>query len=185
MKVAKCIVIMVMLNVVISYKSYGQQIFPIYNPSAASDWQQFKAFNEGCRQIEQMTITPQVQAVATQFPGLSTADGSAQLYQATMQNYQNMAIQNQQQFQWAMNIVDNPTPENQRIAQMLGNTAEGELRSAQMQAQRLERDQKRAANWELYNETGKEYWQYTNRPVTPGREQDAYDNCNRVYQRWP
>lgn len=204
----------VILNVVLGFDIlaqgyYGQPlpppagqggiIFPIYDPYAESDRQKLAAFEEGCRRLAEMTTTPQVQEVAGQFSGLNTVDGSAQLFQATMQNYQMIDAQNQQAYRQLDQITadvmkiqsGNYTQEDvtrwQRQAENASRAcamADAYNATYQMQSQELERDQKRAANLELYNETGKEYWQYTSRPVEPGTEQDAYDRCNQVYRRW-
>lgn len=95
----KVLGISVVLIVVVSLRSYGQMIFPINNPALANDLQQLAAFEEGCRRIAEATTTPQVQTTVSQFPGLSTADGSAQLFQATMQNYQMQAQMQMQSLQ--------------------------------------------------------------------------------------
>ena len=95
----KVLGISVVLIVVVSLRAYGQMIFPISNPGLANDLQQLAAFEEGCRRIAEATTTPQVQTTVSQFPGLSTADGSAQLFQATMQNYQMQAQMQMQSLQ--------------------------------------------------------------------------------------
>ena len=161
----------------------GGVIFPINNPYVASDMQQLAAFEAGCRRIAIATATPQAQASVGQFPGLSTSDGSAQLFQATLQSYQAQTAQNQQFAQWGMNMMANPSPESARAFQMLGNMADAGLSSARIQSQSIESNQRRSANLELYNATGKEHWQYSNRPVTPGAEQAAYDQWNQVNRR--
>lgn len=199
MKAAETIIIVNVLIAAVSLRSYGQMIFPINNPYAASDLQQLAAFEEGCRRIAEATTTPQVQEAAAQFPGLSTADGSAQLFQSTLQSYQNMAAQNQLAYQQLDRITEDVKKirsgnytqadvarwqEQADNASRVSAMADAYNSTYQMQSQQLERDQKRAANRELYNSTGKEYWQYTNRPVTPGSEQDAYDRANQVYRRW-
>ena len=98
MKEIELVGIVIVFAVNFSCGAYGQ-VFQINNPYAASDLQQLAAFEEGCRRIAEATTTPQVQATASQFPGLSTADGSAQLFQATMQNYQMQAQMQMQSLQ--------------------------------------------------------------------------------------
>lgn len=175
----------------------GGVVFPVNNPYAGE-----------VRQAAQMlsswnqTIGVPAQSVASNGglpPGVNMNDGSAQLYQSTLQSYQNIAAQNQLAYQQLDRITEDVKKirsgnytqadvtrwqKQAENARRVGAMADAYNSTYQMQSQQLERDQKRAANRELYNSTSKEYWQYTNRPVTPGPEQDAYDRANQVYRRW-
>lgn len=155
----------------------GGIIFPVNNPGCG--------FSAAVQQVNMI--------------GLGCGDGSAELTQGTIRNYQNIAAQNQLAYQQLDRITEDVKKirsgdytqadvvrwqKQAENARRVSAIADAYNSTYQMQSQELERDQKRAANRELYNSTGKEYWQYTNRPVTPGPEQDAYDRANQVYRRW-
>ena len=155
----------------------GGVVFPVNNPNGG-----FSA------------AVQQVNAIGSNW-GMS----SEELTQATIRNYQGMAAQNEAAYRQLDQITENTrrivsgnyTQEKAAqwrrradAASQAAGMADAFNATYRMQSQQLERDQRRTANRELYDATGKEHWQYSNRPVTAGPEQDAYDRWNRTNRRW-
>ena len=109
-------------------------------------------------------------------------DGSAELFQSTVQSYQNMANQNLQLMRMGNQMIDNPTSQTLRNAQFFANVAVISESNARMQGFQNSLNERRKALNEFRRKTGRDF-EYTDRPVTPGRLRDEWDQCNSTLER--
>lgn len=107
----------------------------------------------------------------------------AQVIRYSAQSYQSQANQTLQQMRLANQAIDNPTPQSLRAAQNMANWAEVGRSNLRVQEKQNVLVQRNRALNEFRQNTGRDF-EYTDRPVVPGKLQDEWDRCNRALQRF-